>query len=498
MPHSSRAVLIAVLLATTEVSAATRTVGPGKTYAAPCAAFAAAVDGDVIEIDASGKYDGDVCGVTKNGLTIRGVSGIAKIPAAGKNAQGKGIWVVSGNDTVIENVEFSGAAVADKNGAGIRQEGKNLTVRGCSFHDNEDGILAGDNADSEILIERSIFAANGAGDGYSHNLYINHVAKLTFQFNWSHGAIAGHLLKTRARENHILYNRLSGEDGRPSYEIDVPNGGTTYVIGNLIEQGPATENGTLLAYQLEGADPKNPGTDLYVINNTFVNDKTSGSSTFVHLGVAITTPAIVQNNVFAGGGTPVAPSTATLSNNVTDAPGLVDATAFDYRLTATSPCIDAGAAPGMANGVALTPTSVYVHPASSATRATSGAVIDVGAYELDSGSAPGSDGGTTSSGGTTSTGGTASSDGGAIAPGGSSSGGSSDVGGGASTGGAGSAGRATGGSPTSGADASDVPQANDANDSSGCSCRFAAAPSPSGSAIVLALAALALRCRRSR
>ena len=29
--------------------------------------------------------------------------------------------------------------------------------------------------------------------------------------NWSHRAIVGHLLKSRARENHILYNRLMDE-----------------------------------------------------------------------------------------------------------------------------------------------------------------------------------------------------------------------------------------------------------------------------------------------
>ena len=39
-------------LAAPGARAATRTVGPGKTYARPCAAIAAAQDGDVIEIDA--------------------------------------------------------------------------------------------------------------------------------------------------------------------------------------------------------------------------------------------------------------------------------------------------------------------------------------------------------------------------------------------------------------------------------------------------------------
>ena len=75
--------------------AATLSVGPGKTYPAPCAAIAAASDGDTIEIDAAGTYDGDVCAIPKNRLTLKGVNGRAKIDAAGKNSGGKGIWVIS-------------------------------------------------------------------------------------------------------------------------------------------------------------------------------------------------------------------------------------------------------------------------------------------------------------------------------------------------------------------------------------------------------------------
>ena len=66
--------LVAGLLATLPVHAATLTVGPGKMYAKPCAAVAAASDGDTIEIDAAGTYDGDVCAVPKNRLTLRGVA----------------------------------------------------------------------------------------------------------------------------------------------------------------------------------------------------------------------------------------------------------------------------------------------------------------------------------------------------------------------------------------------------------------------------------------
>ena len=148
-------------------------VGPGKPFAAPCAAIAAAAAGDTIQIDSSVTYVGDVCAWTTNNLTIQGVGGArAHIDAGGQNSQGKGIWVISGTNTTVENIEFSGATVVDHNGVGIRQQGDNLTVRNCYFHDNEEGILTDASLTSTITIEFSEFAFNGFGDGQSHNVYI--------------------------------------------------------------------------------------------------------------------------------------------------------------------------------------------------------------------------------------------------------------------------------------------------------------------------------------
>ena len=162
-------------------SAAVRTVGPGKTFATPCSAFAAAAAGDIIEIDGRSTYRGDVCGIYASNLTIRGVNGRPKIDAAGRNAMGKGTWVVVGNNIAIENVEMFGAKVADQNGAALRLEGTNFTLRTSFLHDNENGILSGANTASNIVIENSEFGHNGYGTGYTHNLYIGNVASLTFR-----------------------------------------------------------------------------------------------------------------------------------------------------------------------------------------------------------------------------------------------------------------------------------------------------------------------------
>ncbi|MEI9947962.1 MAG: right-handed parallel beta-helix repeat-containing protein [Pseudomonadota bacterium] len=362
----------------------TLAVGPGGAFARPCAAVAAASDNDVIEIDAQGDYGGDVCQISKNGLTLRGVEGRAKIDAQGKNAGGKAIWVISGRDTTVENLEFSGASVPDQNGAGIRQEGDNLTVRGCYFHDNDDGILTGASPQSQILIEYSEFSQNGFGDGYSHNLYIGNVARFTLRYSYSHDSKVGHLVKSRAAENFITYNRLSSENGSTSYELDLPNLGLAVIVGNLIEQGEHGENPSLLSYGLEGSTPGNPKHELYVVNNTFVNDRPSGG-TFVNIGAAVDVPAQLQNNIFAGPGTVSNQASAISTSNFSGGdPRFVDRATFDYSLEADSPCIDRGSAPGMADGLALSPEWQYLHPASARARKGMG-IIDIGAYEYGTG-----------------------------------------------------------------------------------------------------------------
>ena len=358
---------------TVAASAATLQVGPGRTYATPCAAAAAAADGDVIEIDA-GTYTADVCAIRPGRLTLRGVGGLARLDAGGANAEGKAIWVVKGDDVTIENVEFLNCTVPDQNGAGIRAEGNGLTIRGCFFHHNEDGILGGNGL---VTIERTEFAHNGYGDGYSHNIYLgNNVTVFTMRFCYSHHSRVGHVVKSRARENVLLYNRLMDEaDGTSSYTIDLPNGGRSILVGNLIQQGPATENSGIFSFAAEG--PTNPLQELYVAHNTFVNDR--GSGTFIRNASSFA--AVVVNNVFVGGGTVLDGPGDAADNLVTDDAGLVDRAAFDYRLAPGSPAIDVGVDPGTAGGFPLTPDFHYVHPLDSEPRVAVG-TLDMGAYEF--------------------------------------------------------------------------------------------------------------------
>jgi Bacterial Ig domain len=380
-----RAAVVVAAAASLPASAATLAVGPGRTYATPCAAFAAAVDFDVIEIDAAGNYAGDVCAIVPNDLVIRGVNGRPSIDAAGRAAEGKAIWVIKGIDTVVDNIAFTGATVPDRNGAGIRQEGRHLTVRNSVFLRNENGILTGADAQSDIVVERSEFGFNGFGDGFSHNIYIGNVRSFTLRGSWSHDAAVGHLVKSRAATNRIEYNRLTNENGgTASYEIDLPNGGFSTVIGNVIQQAATASNGGIVSYGLEGAT--NPSQELYLSSNTIVNDRSAG--TFVQVGGG-TTRVFAANNVLGGAGTPWNSAIVESLNNYINAqPAFVNRAGFDYTPAAGAPFLNVGVDPGSdSRGQPLRPTQEYVHPASLRARPDDGA-LDIGALERDGGPPP--------------------------------------------------------------------------------------------------------------
>ncbi len=352
-------------------------VGPGKPFATLSQAVRTAKDGDVIEIDSGGDYAGDVCTIRANDLTLRGVGeGRAKFPAAGKNVAGKGIWVVSGNDLTVENIEFSDARVRDRNGAGIRAQGKNLTVRNCKFHNCENGILGGAGV---VLIEHCEFSHCGL-NGRAHNLYIARADKLIFRFNYSHHAKAGHLLKSRAKTNDIRYNYLSDESGgSSSYVVNLPNGGKCHLVGNVFCQGPQTQNSAMIAYGEEGVS--NPDPQLFLINNTLVNNRRTG--TFIQVRkTGATFQLVAKNNIFAGRGTLTNLKTAVLRGNFSGGdPLFVDGAGFDFRLKAGSPCIDQGIEPNKDGGPSLEPAFHYAHPHSKAKRPRVER-IDIGAFEF--------------------------------------------------------------------------------------------------------------------
>ncbi|MCX6350669.1 MAG: T9SS type A sorting domain-containing protein [Bacteroidetes bacterium] len=360
-------------------------VGAAKTYTAPSKVAALVANGDTVEIDA-GIYAADVAKWTANNLLLKGVGGMAHMKSNGSNYGGKGIWVIAGNNTRVENIEFSLCVCASNNGAGIRQEGSNLTVSHCYFHNNENGILAGKVNPSKIIIEYTEFAYNGYGDGYTHNLYIGNIDTLIFRYNYSHHAYVGHELKSRAGVNIILYNRISDEStGTASRNIDLPNGGAAFIIGNIIEQGAQTQNSNIIGYGLEGLSNPSPQ-KVYAINNTIINHRSGGSFFAFQSG---TTLFKGYNNILAGSGNFASgsfPTTVDTASNLISKDissfAFANDSQYDYHLTKSSiSAINKGTKVDTSGGISLTPTMEYSHPDTAITRCTNGN-LDIGAYEL--------------------------------------------------------------------------------------------------------------------
>ena len=141
-------------------------VGAGQQFSTLSAALAASHDGDTIAVQA-GTYTNDFATVTHS-VTIEGVGGLAHFVANGLIPNGKAILIDDAANLTLDNLEFSGAQVDDGNGAGIRYEAGNLTIKNSYFHDNEEGILGGTVAGGNVAITGSTFVHNGAGDGQTH------------------------------------------------------------------------------------------------------------------------------------------------------------------------------------------------------------------------------------------------------------------------------------------------------------------------------------------
>ncbi len=285
-------------------------VGAGEAFTTLASALAASRDGDVLLVDA-GTYTNDFAYVTAK-VSIIGVGGMVNLVATTAPANGKAILCVD-NDCVIQNLSFSGCAVPDQNGAGIRYEGGSLTLQNCSFHDNENGVMSAPVAGGTLLIRNCDFGHNGNGNGLTHNLYAGGIKQLIIEDSRFHDAVVGHEIKSRATINTIIGNVISdGPDGTASYSIDLPNGGKSVIAGNLIEKGPNAENQSIIHFGGEGIPYA--GSSLLVSANQVINDRGAAAvGVLNHTAVPVT---ITGNSFTRLDSARIAQGPARLSGNV--------------------------------------------------------------------------------------------------------------------------------------------------------------------------------------
>jgi hypothetical protein len=344
--------------------AATITVDPQGEVRTIAEAARIAQDDDVVEI-LPGEYRGDVAVWLQKRLTIRGLGETPVLSADGRSAEDKAIWVFRNGEFVVENVAFEGARVADHNGAGIRFERGKLTVRRCRFTDNENGLLTANFADSELVIEDSQFSRAPRDRGsLKHLLYVGRIGRFTLTGSRFHQGFEGHLVKSRARENHIAFNLLyDGTNGMAAYELELPDGGLAYVIGNVIGQSATTTNPTVVSYGAEGAPWDRNA--LYLVNNTLVSDRAAGAW-FLRVWsdrLPGDTEVVAVNNLTVGIGIFTLGARGRFDGNYPALSGVLgDLATLDFRLGARSLLRRAGTTPPIVDGRSLAPTAEFKLP----------------------------------------------------------------------------------------------------------------------------------------
>ena len=280
-------------------SALTLHVGPGQTYKSVSQAAEAAHDGDTVQI-VPGIYTD--CAVWKqNRLTIESTG--SGVVFQDTSCNGKGIFVINGTDVTVRGITFKNAHVADKNGAGIREDGINLTVENSTFIDNEMGILTNPQPTSTIIVRNSHFARNGScfpncpNNIYMHAFYAGRAALVHIENSVFEEQHDGHYVKSRASRTEVVNCTIKdGPNGTSSYLIDIPNGGSLLVSGNTMEKGAKAEN-KLTAIDIGEEGLKNSTTEIIVQNNDFTND-TKAKTVFVRNLTG--TAAVLSNNTFHG------------------------------------------------------------------------------------------------------------------------------------------------------------------------------------------------------
>jgi len=268
-------------------------VGPQRNLPAPSDAAAVASDGDVVRIDPGDYVD---CAIWRaSDLVLEAPEGAAHV--RDQACGGKAIWVIAGDDVTVDNITFSGARVPDQNGAGIRAEGRNLTIRNARFLDNENGILAAPVEGSTILIERSVFERNGkCAQNCAHGLYVGRIDHLKIVDSTFREQRVGHHIKSGARTTEVIGSTIEdGPEGTASYLIDIVSGEELVIADNVMQKGPKAENrGTAIHIAGEGPPDAPP---YRISGNRFRSDNPHEVAFVRNRTVA---PAVLEANLLEG------------------------------------------------------------------------------------------------------------------------------------------------------------------------------------------------------
>ncbi len=197
---------------------------------------------------------------------------IEALPGAelvGTPVGGKAALVITANDVVIDGLACSGISVGSRNGACIRQEGNNLTLRNVYFHDSEQGLLSGGDR-GLLLIEDSRFENLGRA-GQAHGIYVNGGELIVRRSVFLASKDQGHEIKSRAKRTLIEDSIVASLGGVDSYLIDIPNGGEAVIRRNILQEGTRSANNGAIAFAMEGDRYEN--SSIRIEGNVIVLDR---------------------------------------------------------------------------------------------------------------------------------------------------------------------------------------------------------------------------------
>ena len=239
------------------------------------AAIDAAAPGDTIDVPAGSYVDQFL--TIETSITLQATGGMVVLTEDTQPPDGKA-YITEGQPgltVAINGFDISGVTVPDNNGAAVRYEGGNLSLSNDYFHNDQDGLLGAADPNGSISIDHGEFAFNGDGSGSTHNIYVGAIADFSITNSYVHDAVVGHEIKSRAANNIITNDRIFDNAGTASYSIDLPNGGDATISGDVIEQGPNSQNPAIIAYGEEGHS--NPGATVAMTGDTIVNDRAGGT-----------------------------------------------------------------------------------------------------------------------------------------------------------------------------------------------------------------------------
>lgn len=186
------------------------------------------------------------CAVQTGGEIAYLASEPGKAVFDGRTCEGKAALVLRGRGASISGLVFQNMRVPDFNGAGIRLEQGNLTVAQSWFKDSEEGILAGNDENARIVIDKSTFTRLGTCEGpggCAHSIYIGNYGHLRITRSRFEEGRGGHYVKTRSIRVDIAASSFDDSKGSgTNYMIDLSDGSTGQISNNWFVQGEDKEN----------------------------------------------------------------------------------------------------------------------------------------------------------------------------------------------------------------------------------------------------------------